>query len=74
MESQFEIRLLRDQEFVDQQLAGREGGGRFVLLCDPDTTCLAPLVKQLLLKPDALTSGFWISTRMDGVTVGQALR
>ncbi|WP_374320603.1 YihY family inner membrane protein [Aquabacterium sp.] len=56
------------------QEEGREGGGRFVLLCDPDTTCLAPLVKQLLLKPDALTSGFWISTRMDGVTVGQALR
>ena len=52
----------------------RVGGGRFVLLCDPDTTCLTPLVKQLLLKPDALTSGFWIASRMDSVTIGQALR
>ncbi|MDE2400330.1 MAG: YihY family inner membrane protein [Burkholderiales bacterium] len=50
-----------------------EGGGRFVLLCDPDRTLIAPLVGRLLLKPDGFTFGFWSATKLDEVTLRQAL-
>jgi len=50
-----------------------EGGGRFVLLCDPDTTIMAPMVGRLLLKPDGFTQGFWSAARLDDMTLRQTL-
>ena len=50
-----------------------QGGGRFVLLCDPDRTLVAPLVGRLLLKPDGFTDGFWASARLDELTLRQSL-
>ena len=49
------------------------GGGRYVLLCDPDDTLMAPLVGRVLLTPDGFTMGFWSAARMDEVTLRQAL-
>jgi len=50
-----------------------EGGGRFVLLCDPDQTVMAPLVGRLLLKPDGFTDGFWAAAKLDELTLRQSL-
>ncbi len=50
-----------------------EGGGRFVLLCDPVSTLIAPLVGRLLLKPDGFTFGFWAAAGLDDLTLGKAL-
>ena len=48
-------------------------GGRFVLLCDPLTTSVAPLVGSVLLKPDGFTQGFWSRAGLDDMTLAQAL-
>lgn len=53
--------------------AETDGGGRFVLLCDPDRTSIGVLVRCLLLKPDALTAGFWSAAQLDQVTLRQSL-
>lgn len=50
-----------------------EAGGRFVLLCDPDRTLMAPLVGRLLLKPDGFTDEFWAAARLDELTLRQSL-
>jgi len=50
-----------------------EGGGRFVLLCDPNKTLLAPLVGELLLRPDGFTQGFWSRARLDEITLSEAV-
>ncbi len=51
-----------------------EGGiARHVLLCDPATTSLAPLVGQLLLAPGAASSAFRRGTGLDRLTLAQAL-
>lgn len=49
-------------------------GGRFVLLCDPDNTLIAPLLREYLLKPDAVTDGFWQAASLDALSLRQALR
>lgn len=51
-----------------------EGGGRYILLCDPPSTALAPLVGRVLLQPDGFTMGFWAAARMDELNLAQALR
>jgi membrane protein len=48
-------------------------GGRFVLLCDPQRTLIAPLLGQLLLRPDGITHGFWQQAGFDGMNLAQAL-
>lgn len=48
-------------------------GGRFVMLCDPDKTLMAPLLAQLLLPPDPGTNGFWQAARLNELTLAQAL-
>lgn len=48
-------------------------GGRFVMLCDPDRTALAPLAGEVLLRPDGFTAGFWHQARMDSMTLSEAL-
>ena len=50
-----------------------EGGGRFVLLCDPATTPIAALVGRLLLKPDGFTFGFWAAAGLEELTLDKAL-
>jgi membrane protein len=48
-------------------------GGRFVLLCDPATTMVAPLIGEVLLRPDGFTQGFWSKARLDSLTLAEAL-
>jgi membrane protein len=50
-----------------------EAGGRFVMLCNPQSTLIAPLLGQLLLRPDAYTQGFWTQAGLGNMTLGQAL-
>jgi membrane protein len=50
-----------------------QGGGRFVLLCDPDKTLLGPLIGELLLRPDGFTQGFWSRARFDELTLSEAM-
>jgi membrane protein len=54
--------------------AQEDRGGRFVLLCDPRTTLLAPLAGELLLKPDAFTMPFWAKARLDELTLDDVLQ
>ncbi|MDE2075557.1 MAG: YihY family inner membrane protein [Burkholderiales bacterium] len=54
--------------------ADAEGGGRYILLCDPPSTALAPLVGRVLLQPDGFTVGFWSAARLDDIKLAQALR
>ncbi|HET8695725.1 MAG TPA: YhjD/YihY/BrkB family envelope integrity protein, partial [Aquabacterium sp.] len=54
--------------------ADAEGGGRYILLCDPPSTALAPLVGRVLLQPDGFTMGFWSAARLDDINLAQALR
>ena len=48
-------------------------GGRFVLLCEPATTALGPLIGEVLLKPDAFTETFWLRAGFDTMTLAEAL-
>jgi membrane protein len=50
-----------------------ERGARFVLLCDPDETPVAPLAEALLLPPDGLNQGFWRGTGLGDLRLRQAL-
>lgn len=53
--------------------AGADQGGRYVLLCDPQQTLMAPLIGELLLRPDGYTEGFWQHARFDELTLAEAL-
>lgn len=53
---------------------GDDHGGRFVLLCAPHGTRVAPLVADLLLKPDAVTQGLWDAAHFETLTLFQVLR
>jgi membrane protein len=55
-----------------QRLA-EEGEPRWVLLCDPAVTPLAPLVAQLLLAPGAASDRFRAAAGFDRLTLAQAL-
>lgn len=50
-----------------------DDGGRFILLCDPQTTLMAPLVGEVLLRPDAFTTSFWTKARLDDMRLAEAL-
>jgi membrane protein len=50
-----------------------DNGGRFILLCDPEKTRLAPLISELLLRPDGLTQNFWHQARFDAMTLAEAM-
>lgn len=52
---------------------GPDEGGRFVLLCNPGRTSVAPLVRQLLLGPDSWSQDFWRQARFDEITLAEAL-
>jgi membrane protein len=53
--------------------AEADSGGRFVLLCDPGKTLMAPLIGELLLKPDGFTQGFWSHAGLDDMTLSEAM-
>ena len=46
---------------------------RYVLLCDPDNTLLAPLLQHLLLDKTPGTQQLWEQGHWDELTLGQAL-
>lgn len=50
-----------------------EHGGRYVLLCDPDKTRIAPLIGEVLLRPDGFTEGFWSQAGLEAMTMSEAL-
>ncbi|MBI2733825.1 MAG: YihY family inner membrane protein [Aquabacterium sp.] len=50
-----------------------DSGGRFVLLCDPQITLVAPLVGEVLLRPDGFTEAFWSRAGMERMTLAEAL-
>jgi membrane protein len=53
--------------------AQSDHGGRFVLLCDPGKTLMAPLIGQLLLRPDGFTQQFWSKAGLNDMTLAEAL-
>jgi membrane protein len=50
-----------------------EEGGRHVLLCDPSTTSMAPLLREFLLQPDGWTDLFWQRAGLAQMRLGEAL-
>ena len=50
-----------------------EGAQRHVLLCDPATTPVAPLIDSLLLHPDARTQAFRAQMGIEKLTLAQVL-
>ena len=48
-------------------------GGRYILICDPATTPVAPLLGQTLLQPDGFTMAFWARAGLDDMTLAAAL-
>jgi membrane protein len=46
---------------------------RFVMLCDPQTTLLSPLLSRTLLQPGQATSAFREAIAWDRLTLQQAL-
>jgi membrane protein len=56
---------------LDEPRADR--GGRYVLLCEPRQTLMAPLIGEVLLRPDGHTEGFWQHARFDELTLAEAM-
>ena len=68
------LALLVDLDWLGQlDEPDAEDGGRYVLLCDPPATLLAPLLGRVLLKPDGFTVGFWHAAKLDELTLGDVL-
>lgn len=68
------LELLQQLDWIGQ-LDEPEGerGARYVLLCDPDHTVVAPLVDRLLLKQDTLAQGFWREAALERLTLRQVM-
>lgn len=65
--------VLMQLDWVGRLADDGDAGGRHVLLCDPRSTPLAPLLGPLLLRPDGFTLGFWAAARFDELTLADAL-
>lgn len=65
------VELLTGLDWVSR--LDEEGDARLVLLCDPATTPLAPLVEQTLLRTHPATAAFREAAGLDGLNLGQAL-
>ncbi|WP_236651176.1 YihY family inner membrane protein [Aquabacterium fontiphilum] len=68
------LAMLQDLDWVghlDEADAGH--GGRFVLLCDPAHTPVAPLAGATLIRPDGHTQAFWARAGLDDMTLAQAM-
>lgn len=50
-----------------------EVAARYVLLVDPDTTLLAPLLNELLLRQDEITIHLWKNSRWPAILLREAL-
>jgi membrane protein len=64
------LEVLRSLDWVGQLADEAE---RQVLLIDPETTLLAPLVQHLLLPERVGTRAFWRGSRLKQLTLGEAL-
>lgn len=51
-----------------------EEGGRLVLLCDPEETPVAPLVRQLLIKREGFSEPFWQKAGLSSLKLVEVLR
>lgn len=68
------LALLRELDWVGLlDEAALEHGGRYVLLCDPASTPVAPLLGHTLLKPDGHSMAFWARAGLDDMTLAQAM-
>lgn len=68
------LELLQQLDWVGQLNDPRtDHGGRFVLLCDPETTAVRPLASEVLLRPDTVTQPFWAQARLDSMTLAEVL-
>lgn len=68
------LELLQQLDWIGQLDEPQgERGARYVLLCDPDHTVVAPLVDRLLLKQDVLAQGFWREAALERLTLRQVM-
>ncbi|HYR24943.1 MAG TPA: YihY family inner membrane protein [Aquabacterium sp.] len=68
------LELLQQLDWVGQLNDPRtDHGGRFVLLCDPETTAVRPLASEVLLRPDTVTQPFWAQARLDSMMLAEVL-
>jgi len=56
---------------LDEEATGQTA--RYVLLADPNTTRLEPLLDALLLTEDETIRNFWINSRWPSILLGQAI-
>jgi len=68
------LELLRELDWVGLlDEPDRPAGGRYVLLCDPHQTPVAPLVGHTLIRPDGHTQAFWARAGLDDMSLAQAM-
>ena len=70
------LRQLVELDWVGQlnEAAGPDALSRYVLLADPDTAVLEPVMRALLLSPDAVTENLWKIGRWPSTTLREALQ
>ena len=56
---------------LDEEAPDRSA--RYVLLADPDSTRLEPLLQALLLNEDQMIKNFWLNSRWPSILLAQAL-
>ena len=66
------IELLAELDWVSRLDEG--GDARHVLLCDPATTPLRPLIDRTLLEPRPASAAFRRAAGLDGLTLAEAIR
>ena len=65
------LELLADLDWVSRLDEG--DAARHVLLCDPASTLLTPLLERSLLGPGSASARFMQASRLREMTLGQAL-
>jgi membrane protein len=65
------VELLAGLDWVSR--LDEEGDARHVLLCDPETTPLAPLIDRTLLKPGTASLGLRHAAGFDRLTLGEVI-
>lgn len=66
------VELLAELDWVSR--LDEEGDARHVLLCDPATTNLAPLIDRTLLEPGAASTAFRRAAGLERLTLADAIR
>jgi len=68
------LEALVDLDWIGQLQEERDGAeARYVLLADPDTTLMAPMLQSLLLPGETSTLNFWKSGRLEHMIMRDAL-